>query len=257
MMNFPRFFVRPQTDEHPQDSVLRNTTMLLLETDEARFSRHLLARLLDEGCNLPLIIAKPRFYALTITALAKHLPSEKSAHIQQIRHDFKHSRFVEFMTMCYTHIPQAKQTMALEVLNSLDQLKAEWQQEAQGLREEDEARYEQRLKSILMQLYPQEPNSPHNVGQAVLDWLPQVRRRLVIAMTTSLLRYVRDRQQFQQSFGPLPQAIVVMQRNQAEFARFLGLYQERIPYYDHVAAQVFWRTLETLRLEFRNASSRK
>jgi hypothetical protein len=250
MIHVPRFFARPQPEEHPQDAILRDATMLLLETHEARFSKHLLARLLDEGCNLPLIIAKPRFYALMTIAFEKHLPSEKSAHIQEVAHSFQHAQFVEMMTLCYTHIPQAKQIAALEVLNSLDRIKVEWQQEAQELQEDDDARYEQRLKSILAQLYPQETKAENSIEDAVQAWLPQVRRRIVIAMTTALLRYVRDRQLLQQSFGSLPQAIAAMQQNHAEFVRFLRLCQERIPYYKHVAAQSFWRTLETLRLEF-------
>jgi anti-sigma factor ChrR (cupin superfamily) len=251
MINFPRFFDRPQTDENPQDAILRDAKILLLETNEARFSKHLLARLLGEGCNLPLIIAKPRFYALMTMAFEKHLPPAKSVNVQEIPHDFQHPQFVEIMTMCYTHIPQAKQIAAPEVLNSIDLLKEEWQQEAQELQEED-ARYEQRLKSILVQLYPQEINTENGIEHAVQGWLPQARRRIVIAMTTSLLRHVRDRQLLQESFGSLSHAIAAMQQNHAEFARFLRLCQERIPYYEYVAAQIFWRTLETLRLEFRN-----
>jgi len=245
-MNLPHFFARPQPVSPHQDAVLQDIVTLLLETDERRFSQLLLARLLDEGCNLPLKLAKPRLYMLMASALSKHLPFDKFAEIPEILEDhstsFQHARFVEIMTFYYTHLSHAKQTMAFEFLNALDVIKAEWQEEAH-LCQEKESMFGQRLQVIVESLFPQ------SLSDNDVFSLPQVRRRLYLAMTTSLLRHLRDRSLFQSTFGSIPQALSAMQQNHAEFVRFLLFCRERIPYYDHIAAQIFWRALETVCLE--------
>jgi hypothetical protein len=60
----------PESANQTRDRLIRDEMRFLLQRDEQRFGKQLRARLLEEGCNLPLSVAKPAFYREMIAALA-------------------------------------------------------------------------------------------------------------------------------------------------------------------------------------------
>jgi hypothetical protein len=239
-MKLLRTFTRTRKSLTQQQAMIQEMRAFLLEPDERRFSQLFLARLLDEGCNLPLAIALPRLYDLMVTNLLTHVPASAQQQFQAMYGNTPcpdHRGFVERMTFCAAHLKKAGKCLAHEFLNSLDTLKTEWQGEIRILRQ-DASQFEQRLLVLMNTLCPQQHVSIHDV-----------RRRIYIAITTSLLRHFREPHVFHETFGSVPQALRNMQQDHNEFIRCLELYQQKIPYFPHVVAQVFWRTLETLRLE--------
>lgn len=74
-------------------------------------------------------------------------------------------------------------------------------------------------------------------------------RRLRMALTASLLRHVRDLKGFQFEFGSIPQALKAIQEDPTVFCQLMSFLRGQVPYFGHVASQVFWRTLSNLDAE--------
>lgn len=249
------------TQKPPREGVeqlIRDEVSFLLERNERRFVKQLLAHLLDEGCNLPISIAKPRFYELMIAGLfaqvksslqekfAKKLPSLQKVVVlsQREREAITHGEFFDAMLFFESHLPSAGKQMAIEVTRSIDTIKEEWQLD-DGFFQEELDSFETRLQAMLNQICP-------GVQTSVCDIpLERVRRRLYIALTTSLLRYLGERKSFQEEFGSIPEVINAMQNDHAIFCRFIAFCKVRTPYFSYIVSRTFWRTLETLRLEAR------
>ena len=77
----------------------------------------------------------------------------------------------------------------------------------------------------------------------------QVRRRLHLALVTSLLRVVSEPSQFYTRFGTVPQALADMLQHRPRFSQAMAFFWRQTPYAALVASQTFWRTLQTLDLE--------
>jgi hypothetical protein len=141
--------------------------------------------------------------------------------------------------------------MVLELTKSIETLKAEWQLD-DLLFQESLDQFETQLQSLIRLLYQGVQTSGRTVlrGGCVCSIpLELVRRRLYIALTTSLLRYVKERKPFQAEFGSIPDVVKAMQKDHQVFCRFMAFCRERTPYFTYIASQTFWRTLETLRLD--------
>ena len=50
----------------------------------------------------------------------------------------------------------------------------------------------------------------------------------------------------EEEFGSITALLQVMQRDHAEFCRFIAFCRERTPYFRYIVSRTFWRTLETL-----------
>lgn len=236
----------PQTEQ-----VIQEQLAFVCAPDEQRFTRCLLTRLLDEGCNLPVRIAKPYFYDLMQTGLLATLSEE-------LQHEFaehgvtvpcrQYAQFLQAIDFYRTHTTE--QVIALQVTESIEQLVGFWQIQGSDFQEERE-QFEARLQRLLLQLRPE--------GCAESDSIPVplARRRLYLVLATSLARYLPDRQALQAAFGSLPELIQTMPRDHAVFYRFMAFCQKFIPYFSHVASQIVWRTLETLQLETETESRKQ
>ena len=253
------------------EKLIRDEMMFLLERNKRRFAKQLLAHLLDEGCNLPIIIAKPRFYELMIAGLlAKATPSAQKKFTEKFgKINFAlHEEFFDAMLFFKSHLNSAEKHMAVEVTKSIDTIKAEWQLDDLLFQEELD-HFETRLQAIIDQICPGVQDlscegvqdlSCEGVQTSVCEEmqdlsctipLERVRRRLYIALTTSLLRHLRERKSFQEEFGSIPEVLNAMQKDHTIFCRFMAFCKARTPYFNYIASRTFWRTLETLRLEAR------
>jgi hypothetical protein len=242
------------------DEIIRDELKFLLEEDEQRFAEYLLAHLLDEGCNLPLVIAKPRFYALMITGLFTKVSSsiqdrfiQKFPSLQPMvsSAQFKsqsvtHEDFLNTMRFFHSHLESSGEQVAIEMTTSIEILKQEWQLDESFFQDTID-HFTTRLQAVINQMCQEAQPSACTMS------IELVRRRLYIALTTSLLRHVKERKPFQAEFGSIPETVNAMQQDHAVFCRFMAFCRERNPYFTYVASQIFWRTLETLRLEMLNA----
>jgi hypothetical protein len=240
------------------NEIIRDELKFLLEADEQRFAEHLLTHLLDEGCNLPLVIAKPRFYALMMTGLFTRVSAsiqdrfiQKFPSLQAIvsSAQFKsqsvtHEDFLNAMRFFHSHLESSGKQVAIEITTSIEILKQEWQLDESFFQDAID-HFITRLQAIINEMCQGVQTS---IGIMPLDL---VRRRLYIALTTSLLRHVKERNPFQTEFGSIPKTVNAMQQDHAVFCRFMAFCRERNPYFTYVASQTFWRTLETLRLEMK------
>lgn len=251
-MTLTRLFFGHAANASPtisQESVLHDAMRLLLEPNEKRFGNLLLSRLLAEGCNLPLVVARPRFYALYLAAMNQDWPVPER--LLRPSAPLQHAQFIEVLSRASSSRPQARQFLANAVFTCSDALKTEWQDTARICRQPDRAAYERRLRALLRTIFPRAmPDAA--IEKAVNDWLPTVRRRLALALTTGLLRHCRDGERLRRDFGELPAMLADLQADHPRFTAFLAACEPQIPYFDHVVAQIFWRTLETLRLEARS-----
>jgi hypothetical protein len=74
-------------------------------------------------------------------------------------------------------------------------------------------------------------------------------RRLRLALTVSLLRHVKDPEGFRSEFGLIPQVLKAIPGDPVVFSRVMSFLLGQVPYFSHVASQVFWRTLNNLDAE--------
>ena len=65
-----------RTAEAVRKQLIRREMRFVLQQDVRRFTRQLLARLLDEGCNLNPALARLRFYEGFVRRLAADLPAD-------------------------------------------------------------------------------------------------------------------------------------------------------------------------------------
>jgi len=235
-----------QNDERKQ--LINEMMQFLLQRQASRFSKQLKAQLLDEGCNYPTVLAKPRFYELMVSGLAEQLnPAAKKKIGRRISPDLSnlnHIQFSETMNYFVSHLKNFETQAAIEVVNSLEQIIDEW-----------------KLDTTFFSGGPDEFNAHVQavVGKfakaSASNRLPsisinRVRRRLYIALTISLYRFTRDQQTFQLKFGSIPGVLKAMQADHTVFCRVMAFFSIQTPYFSHAAASTFWRTLQALKTDY-------
>ena len=67
----------------PKKQLINEEMQFLLQRDSSRFKRQLLARLLEEGCNLPMHLAKSLFYEYFTSTLIGILPAKQKEKLNQ------------------------------------------------------------------------------------------------------------------------------------------------------------------------------
>ncbi|PIE33329.1 hypothetical protein CSA56_12220 [candidate division KSB3 bacterium] len=248
------FFKTKKSD--PKQQLINEEMRFLLEPDERWFAKNLQARLLDEGCNFPLTLAKPRFYELMLTRLADKVEPDARKQIEafmpkpsgQAASGIFHVSFFQAMRFFASRLDQAGQVMALEVIETIQIIHLESQVD-DTIFQEDRASFERYVAERFVRLWTTAyPELVENISDSAL-----LCRRLHIALTTSLLRKMNARQAFEEAFHSLPSLLKAMQEDHAEFCRFMAFCRERMPYFIHVVSQIFWRTLETFRQEMHAA----
>ena len=243
-MKFTKKSNASKPDRSAESTQLINEMMqFLLQRQEPRFSKQLQAQLLDEGCNYPMALAKPRFYQLMALGLAAQLdPAVKKKLDKRISPDFSnltHLQFSETMNYFLSHLKNYEKQMAMEVIISIEQIIDEWKLNptffSGGLDE-----FNAHVLAVVRKF----------ANASACSRLPrisinQIRRRLYIALTTSLYRFSRDQQRFQLEFGSIPRVLKAMQKDHTVFCRVMAFFRAQTPYFIHAASQTFWRTLQS------------
>ncbi len=213
-----------------QSQMRRDELMFVLESDEQRFLTMLRARLLDEGCNLPIRLAQQHFYAA--------LSNQEGRVIKPLAH----AEFCNAIRAYLSTLADAERAIACETTRAIDEITRAWQLDDTLFQETGE-QFLNRLRTIIADLWQANGMTPAD-GCA-----ETIRRRLYIALTTALLSKIRIRNEFARVFGSIPNLLRAMAADHAEFCRFMAFCCERTPFFLLLASQTFWRTLETVRLE--------
>lgn len=220
-----------------QSQIRRDELAFVLDSDEQRFRTMLRARLLDEGCNLPISLSARRFYAALLMRLGGQAVSEKS-----VMNPLTHAEFHAALRACLPKLENVEQTLAGEALHAIDSVVQSWQLDDACVQESGE-QFLDRLRTLLAELW-QANGMPSAEADTEL-----LRRRLYIALTTALVSKIRARTEFLREFGSISRLLEAMRADHAEFCRFMAFCREHSPYFLVVASQTFWRTVETFRLE--------
>lgn len=229
--------------------LINEMMQFLLQRQASRFSKQLEAQLLDEGCNYPIALAKPRFYELMFIGLAKQLdPPAKKKFDKRISHDLSnlnHIQFSETMNCFGSHLKNFETQAAIEVVNSLEQIIGEWKLDPTFFSGGPD-KFNAHVQAVVGK-FAKASASSRLPGISI----NRVRRRLYIALTASLYRFTQDQQTFQLEFGSIPVVLKAMQEDHTVFCRLMAFFSTQTPYFSHAAASTFWRTLQSLNTDCR------
>ena len=257
-MNFSKLLAKEPIPIEGSQKLIRDEMFFLLERNERWFKKSLQAHLLDEGCNFPLVLAKPRFYALMISGLMTKVSSEAQkkfhkenpAYQEMLQHQtpeevssLSHEEFYQAMRFFMTAFDDAGKQMALEVTKCIDVIKQDWQLEDEIFQIPLE-QFTERVQTMMIHLW--EASHIDYPDDLSFD---RVRRRLYMTFTSSLLSKMNVRQAFEEEFGSITTLLRAMHHDHTEFCRFMAFCRERTPYFRYIVSRTFWRTLETLRQE--------
>ena len=220
-----------------QPEMRRDELAFVLEADERRFLTMLRARLLDEGCNLPLALAKRRFYAALLTRFA-----ELSALGKSVAAPVTHAEFCRAIRAYLPGLADAERMLALEATRAIDMVTRAWQLD-DALFQASGEQFAARLRTVIAELWQANGMTPAD-GDA-----DALRRRLYVALPAALLSKMRVRTEFVREFGSMPNLLAAIAADHAQFCRVMAFCRERSPYFLFLASQTFWRTVETFRLE--------
>ncbi len=234
-----------------RDRLIRDEMRFVLQGDERRFGRELRARLLGEGCNLPLSVAKPAFYEQMIAGLTLGLSEEQqrwlSEHLPDGPEAITHPVFHFVMRQLEGRLPDPGPTLARAAVDAVAALNAVWRLDADCFRGTGEA-FEACLRNAAARLTRGSPTRPLSVQS-----FDSLRRRVQLALVVSLLKYVSDPGAFEAAFGQVSRCLRGIAGDPSLFGRVMSFFFERIPYAGHLASQTFWRTLQALENEDRNS----
>lgn len=230
-----------------RDQMVREELRFLLQPDERRFAKLLRARLLEEGCNLPLCLARPAFYSEMLAALSPRLEgptrSELAGLLTTDPSRMDPPVFQETMRWLEGRLPDPGPLMTRAALDALSAVKAQWLIPADALCRTAEA-FDACLQDAVNRVAAARPHG--RLGGLAFA---VVRRRLRLALTASLLACTRDPAVFHARFGPVPRCLTGMEQDRALFCRVMAFFFEQLPYAEHLASQAFWRLLQTLDTE--------
>ncbi|GAK51894.1 hypothetical protein U14_03140 [Candidatus Moduliflexus flocculans] len=224
-----------------QSQIRRDELLFVVEPDEQRFLAMLRVRLLEEGCNLPVSLAARRFYSALFRRLSEQCSSGKTADEPRT-----HAEFYAAIRAQISRLENAEQTIACEATRAIDSVVQAWQLDDACFQESGE-QFLDRLQMIIAELWQANGMSP---ADADAD---RLRRRLYLTLTTALVSKIRARTEFLREFGSIPRLLAAMTADHAEFCRFMAFCREHSPYVLFLVSQTFWRTVETFRLETRDA----
>jgi hypothetical protein len=234
----------PESAGQARDRLVRDEMRFLLERDQRRFGRQLRARLLEEGCNLPLAAATTAFYREMTAALASRVSEDQKRwladHLPEGPGAVTHQSFNWIMRHMEGRLPDPGPALAGAALDAVAALKAQWRVDDACFRSAPEA-FDARLGEALAQMARANPSGP--LASAVAA---AVRKRVQLALIASLLTYVRDSAAFEAAFGGVSRCLREIENDPTIFSRVMAFFFERIPYAGQLASQTFWRTLQSL-----------
>ncbi len=233
--------------EEIRKQLIRREMRFVLQQDVRRFTQQLLARLLDEGCNLHPDLARKMFYERFEHLLASGRPADTPTRFFEeppdSAPDCTHPRYHAAVKYFLTHLSDAETQIVSAVLDVLETLKRDWQQIAQTcLSAENLA--SPYLPDLIEQISRVNPG-----GKLAQHDLERIRRRLKIAVVTSLMRHVRKPDLLREKYGSMPKILRGISCDPALMPALMGTLKEQVPYAQHVISQSFWRTLNNLDTE--------
>jgi hypothetical protein len=117
--------------EATRKQLIRREMRFVLQQDVRRFTKQLLARLLDEGCNLHPDLARIMFYERFELRLAAGLPADTRTRfcgkIPDSDADCTHPRYYAAVKSFLTQLPDAETQITATVLDAIEELKLDWQ----------------------------------------------------------------------------------------------------------------------------------
>ena len=216
----------------------------VLHQDVRRFTKQLLARLLDEGCNLHPDLARIMFYERFERRLASALPAAArvrlGAKTADSDADWTHPRYHAAVNCFIAHLPDAETQIAAAVLDVVEALKLDWQRTAKKCLANVNPG-DTDLQNLIERISRVNPD-----GQLAHHGLDKIRRRLKIAVVTSLLRHVRKPDWLRATYGSVPQMLQGAGRDPAHWSTLMDTFETQVPYAQHVTARSFWRTVNNL-----------
>lgn len=233
--------------EAARGQLIRREMRFVLLLDVRRFTRQLVARLLDEGCNLHPQLARIMFYKRFEHRLAAGLPQDIQARFcgktMAAAAEFTHPRYHAALNYFLTDLSATETQIAAAVLDVIEALKLEWQQMAQACLPNADAGGSN-LPDLIAQISRANPD-----GKLVRHGPDKIRRRLKIAVVASLLRHVRAPGLLREKFGSVPHILQGLNRDPTLLAALIIFLKGQVPYAQHVAARSFWRTLNSMDTE--------
>ena len=230
-----------------RQQLIKREMRFVLQQDEKRFTRQLLARLLDEGCNLNPNVARTMFYEHFEVRLMSAMPPGLRVHLtetlSQAASGFSQPRFNKTVKFFISHLSQADKKITAAVLDVIDTLKHEWQQTAEKCLFGDKP-----MDSHLMSLIDQFKRH-HPEGNLANHGTVVIGRRLRIAITASLLRHVRKPDLLREKFGCAARIVQGSSQNPELFPELMSFFNKHVSYARLVATRTFWRTLNNMDLE--------
>jgi hypothetical protein len=252
MQGFPKNQGRAsRVSEAVRKQLISREMRFVLHQDVCRFTQQLLARLFDEGCNLNPALARIRFYEGFARRLAADLPADARGRFCEKTPDVivndPHRRYHAAVRYFLAHLSDAEIQITATVLNVIEALKMDWQQTAKKClsNTNPENSYIEDLVEEISRA-----NSDGNLYQHSLD---RIRCRIRIAVITSLMRHVRRPDLLREEFGSVPQILQGLNQNPTLFSELMAKFKKQIPYAEHVIAQSFWRTLNSMDTELPGA----
>ena len=239
--------------EAARKQLIRREMRFVLHQDVRRFTRQLLARLFDEGCNLNPALARMKFYEGFVRRLAADLPADTRDRFYKkspdVVVDDTHRRYHAAVKYFLAHLSDAETQITAAVLDSIETLKLDWQQTAKKCLPNANPG-DLYLQKLVEQI--SHANSNGNLAQHCLD---KICCRIRIAVVTSLMRHVRRTDLLRAEFGSIPQILRSLSQNPTFFSALMAKFQKQIPYAEHVMAQSFWRTLNNMDTEIPDPDS--
>ena len=226
--------------------LIMRSMRFVLQRDVRWFRAQLLSRLLEEGCNLNSYLAQNMFYEYFERRVASHLPQEhRDIYFEkQLRETgFSHHRFHKAVKYFAHHLADAETKITAAVLDVLDALKQEWQHTAEKCLTDvkpDTAH----LQDLISRISHCNPD-----GLLASHGLDTIRRRLKIAIITSLLRHDRRPDSLKEKYGGIRGIIRDLDRNPDLFTEIIAVIEKRIPYNRQIVTRSFWRTLNNMDFE--------
>lgn len=235
---------KPGRNSEARKSLIREHMRFILQREEMRFSKELLALLLEEGCNLPLELAKPLFYRAMATTLSckldRSLKGKLSADIPPDPSTIRHLEFHAMVQLFCAHVPNPEEQLAMASLDALSVVCKRWILNHELLTG-SAVSFDEYLREAVQEIGEQNPG-----GELAGQQFANIRRRVYMALVTSLLRHARDPAAFKSAFGPVPEVLAAMRKNRAVFSRAMKLFSGQVSHFTNIASRTFWRTLNTM-----------
>ena len=233
--------------EAARNQLIQREMRFVLQQDVRRFTKQLLAHLLDEGCNLHQDLARIMFYKHFRCRLTSSISADTRTRFFETPPDSDthctHPRFHAAVKYFFAHLTDAEAQITVTVLDVIEALKLEWQRIAKKCLS-NESSGNPYLQDLIEQIARVNPDG--HLAQHGLDTIP---RRLKIAVVTSLMRHVRNPDLLREKYGSVPQILQGIGRDPALLPALLAAFKEQVPYAQHVIAQSFWRTLNNMDTE--------